>query len=96
VSVAGGAAPPPSGGPGGGPGGWVGQAAEEIEKIVQPSKNSLFQIKFFGVPLFFFLLLIGAFTWTHKNRKGIHTMKGISYSIFMIIGFLLVTGPAFA
>lgn len=91
VSVGGGAAPPPGGGPGG-PGGFVEQVAEEIEKVVQPAKNPLFTFQIVGVPIFFPLLLIGAFTWFHKDRKGIHTMKGISYSIWMGVGFLLVMG----
>lgn len=85
------------GGGGGGPSGFVEQVAEEIKAVVQPSKNPLFTIQIVGVPLFFFLLLVGAFTWFHKDRKGIYTMRwSISISIWMGVGFLLVMGPAFA
>ena len=94
VSVAGEAAPsppPPSGG-----GGWIEQAKEEVEKVVQPAKNLLFTIKIVGIPLFLWVIGAGLLTWVHKNDRGVKTLQGISYAIWMGFFFLMIMGAHIA
>ena len=95
VNVTGEAAPPspPSGV--GGPS-VVEKVAEEIEAVVQPAKNVLFTWRPFGIPIFFPALALAALTYVHEDRRGIKTTRGISYALWMLIGFLLVMGAHIA